>query len=443
MTSLCRRSKAKDVDRVLKLKQSLPKITPEEEREAKEAYAVIYAGKKRAWCGCCGTEFDSDFWDNKRIKKAVCPHCGAYADIKRSSGKKRHTDIHYFSLIRVVEEYQVVRTFFCSLNTTKGGDFKRFWIEEVCQIWIRPDVEPIFLGRCVRGCMGGPCDLWRWETDIALKYDHYRFRLSSAWAKHVELHPQIRRNGFTRLRTSYEIVNQLEKMMNDHRLEVLAKWKQWKVVEAYLANSYHVRNYWDQLRICSRHKYIIKDPDLWMDLIDSLEEADKDTRNPRYICPGHDSVADFRAKKRELKKAHDRMMKEAAKRAARMEEMRRQERIKRMEQMASSYCERFGNLLDIVIEKGHIRIQPLQDIEDFRKEGETLNHCVYDRQYYAKEDTLILGARVDGNRTETIELNLKTKMIIQCRGKDNGMSKYHEEIMSLMKNNIQKYCRVI
>lgn len=427
-------SKSKHIDEVLRLSASLPQITVEEKAEAMRYYATIYAGKKTAWCSCCGLEWSADLWDNKRIKKAVCPYCRTKGTVKRSAQKTVHEDKWYFSLVQMVEGWQVERAFFCEIYTRKGdaGSPLRWFIKEVSQCWMIPDIEPIFLGRAVRGACCGACDLWRWDTDIKLKYDHYRYRISTAFAKKIQLHPQIKRNGFKSLLPGgWEVVRQLEKMMNDPRAEILVKTKQTEMLKAYMSNSYHVRGYWNEIRIATRHKYKIKNATMWMDIIDQLRELGKDTHNPHYICPEN------------LKQTHDRLMADVWRRQKEFEKKQKEAERLKLAAATSKYRQRLGKLLDIVVVDEDIVLKPLQTVEDFKQEGDELRHCVFSNKYYEKKDILIIGAKVNGKRTETIELNLKSRKILQCRAKSNGVSAYHEDILSLMEQNIQKYCNAV
>lgn len=54
-------------------------------------------------------------------------------------------------------------------------------------------------------------------------------------------------------------------------------------------------------------------------------------------------------------------------------------------------------------------------------------------------DCLIIGARVNGRRTETIEIDTKEWKIVQCRGKHNQSSRYHTRIVKLMNQNMNKF----
>jgi hypothetical protein len=54
-------------------------------------------------------------------------------------------------------------------------------------------------------------------------------------------------------------------------------------------------------------------------------------------------------------------------------------------------------------------------------------------------DSLILSAKDrQGNRLETVEVNMKTWSIVQSRGLLNDPSERHDEIIELVKQNMNK-----
>ena len=65
-----------------------------------------------------------------------------------------------------------------------------------------------------------------------------------------------------------------------------------------------------------------------------------------------------------------------------------------------------------------------------------MHHCVYTNEYYARPECLILSARVDGKRVETVEVSLKTFEVIQSRSVCNGVSDYHNRIVKLVRDSI-------
>ena len=73
-----------------------------------------------------------------------------------------------------------------------------------------------------------------------------------------------------------------------------------------------------------------------------------------------------------------------------------------------------------------------------------MQHCVFTNEYFAKQDSLILSARMDARRLETIEVSLRNYSVVQSRGKRNVNTEFHERIVKLVESNmnlIKKYSR--
>ncbi|MBS6116638.1 MAG: PcfJ domain-containing protein [[Clostridium] spiroforme] len=62
------------------------------------------------------------------------------------------------------------------------------------------------------------------------------------------------------------------------------------------------------------------------------------------------------------------------------------------------------------------------------------HHCV--GSYHSKEDSLILSACIDSKRIETIEVSISQLKVIQSRGVCNKNTKYHNQIINLVEQNI-------
>ena len=69
------------------------------------------------------------------------------------------------------------------------------------------------------------------------------------------------------------------------------------------------------------------------------------------------------------------------------------------------------------------------------EEGRAMHHCVFNGEYYLKENSLILSATIDGKRIETIEISLKTLKVVQSRGVCNKNTEYHDQIINLVNKN--------
>ena len=153
-----------------------------------------------------------------------------------------------------------------------------------------------------------------------------------------------------------------------------------------------------------------------------------DIHNPYYVCPAN------------LVEAHHRMIDERDRRLRmKMEMQRRIDEARRLEEAMkyeATYIEQHKRWLALVIVGDGITITPLQSVSEFKAEGDAMHHCVYSNGYYKKADTLIMSARDEnGNRLATIEYNLKTGRVIQCRAACNAEPKRYNDIVSLVKRS--------
>lgn len=76
-------------------------------------------------------------------------------------------------------------------------------------------------------------------------------------------------------------------------------------------------------------------------------------------------------------------------------------------------------------------------------EADHMHHCVMSNEYYKKEDSLIMSAKEQGERLETIEVNLKTMKVVQSYGKYNSLTKRHAEILRLVNSNLNKIAELV
>lgn len=97
---------------------------------------------------------------------------------------------------------------------------------------------------------------------------------------------------------------------------------------------------------------------------------------------------------------------------------------------------------DIRFSDGQFFVTVLKTLEEYRLEGERQHHCVYSNRYYGKKDSIILSARLlesPETPVETIELSLRNWQIIQCYGKFNKPTEYHEQIKALVSKNTYRF----
>ena len=188
---------------------------------------------------------------------------------------------------------------------------------------------------------------------------------------------------------------------------------------------------------------------LWWDMLDSIIYLKKDVRNPSIVCPqnlhdAHDKwlkAADNKKKKMEDRMtklrliAEEKMQLRYLEQAAKAEE----ENKKKAEAMANVYIARRKQFFDIDIKDGAIDIQVLKSVQEFFEEGKEMGHCVFRNGYYdvnKKPNCLILSAKVNGQRMETIEVNLSDISVVQCQGHKNINSAFHDTILKLINDNL-------
>ena len=160
---------------------------------------------------------------------------------------------------------------------------------------------------------------------------------------------------------------------------------------------------------------------IWVDYLRMLDRCGKDLHNAHYVCPAN------------LHAEHDRyqeklrMLREQEKRKAQME--RAMENEARFREMKSKF---FG----LEFTDGTIVVRVLDSVIAYYEEGNALHHCVGEREYYLKPDTLVLSARIEDKRVETVELSLETFKVLQSRGACNQNTEYHDRIIKLVNKNV-------
>ena len=211
--------------------------------------------------------------------------------------------------------------------------------------------------------------------------------------------------------------------------ELCLKTGQIPMLKHMYRNGFSLLRYKPSFNICNRNHYIIKDASMWEDYMSLLSYFGKDMRNAHYVCP------------KNLKTAHDKLLKIKQVREARLRQERdRAQSISKREKLMkdiAGFYERMEKFFGLRIEEEDIIIRPLESVTQFYQEGKAMHHCVCQNGYYRRPECLILSAKdTAGKRLETIEVNLNTLDIVQSRSFCNGVSEYHDQIVKLVKKNI-------
>jgi hypothetical protein len=172
-------------------------------------------------------------------------------------------------------------------------------------------------------------------------------------------------------------------------------------------------------------------------MIETMTYLGKDILNPKFVCPDNLNEAhnhwqhlkDAKLAKERERREREREAAEAARYLADTENVEADE---------ANYHKAKSKFFDINICNGEITIRPLQSVKEFIAESSLHHHCVFSNKYYSRDNSLILHAIVNGVSVETIEVSLDNISVIQCRGKYNAPSEYHDIILDLMKRNLYK-----
>ena len=191
------------------------------------------------------------------------------------------------------------------------------------------------------------------------------------------------------------------------------------------------------ITIAKRHGFVFNEEttSLWFDMVRAIIYCKKDWHNPVFIAPDdllatHDKFIQMMFRRQD---------KERERRRRRKEELRIERETaavkKQLEDDATkneAYIKRRKRFYDMVLTDGLIECRVLRDIKAFEEEGRAMAHCVFRCKYYDKPYSLILSARINDQRVETIEVDLTSYTIKQCYGKHDQFTMHHQRIVDLV-----------
>lgn len=393
------------------------KFTESQETWAKDHVFdnVIYQTKNERWCVHCGkTHKVKDYECNG--KSMVCPHCGHKGTIMKSA-KRKIDEWEYYLVVDTVDRWQVLRLFLVRMIAEKGYDTE-YDFYEVSQRWFVPGKHEVV--REVPFKMNGT---W-YKVPFNLNKEMTYRRNAKCRIGTMPIYPykkvlkEYSKYGVT---TNFHRINPvylMREVPNNPKYETLLKCGFYKAL-GYFMSQYsdtYINEYWDSMKICIRNHYEPSGMGMWCDTIRALNEIGRDIRNPFYVCP------------RDLTRAHDDAIdKREKKRLKEMEEKRAEE--------CRQYVERIAPYLDLLFKDNELEVFVLPTVKDIKQEGDYLHHCIYKMEYFNKENSLLLTARVNGERTESIEYDIEKDVILQCRGDHNKNTEYHDRILRLVEKN--------
>ena len=434
-------------EEVMNLRERLPGLTDRQRQwildvPFRDEQIGYYNKLGDIWCQHCGHQ-------EKRYKrfncltvttgeeKYVCPHCGTTLTLKPyyAKGGPYYNVCKACTTATSLNGYTVLRTFLAERTNNRYAPTE-YSITEIYQSWIGIDGKETVLSLPYYYSLyslqwNTASDMWsvrhphKWNSSCSYYYTS-PFSVRSNWfIPGWRVSPIMRRNGWTNrfCRLSCDQKEIMRSLLTDPQTEMLAKTRQIALcIYRHHRMDIMKDDYLHAIRVCNRRKYIVNDASLWYDYLDLLTEFGKDTHNAYYVCPS------------DLKAAHDRLMEKKRRiTEAKEAEERRLNAIKH----EAAYKKTHGSFFGISFDNGIIFVHVISSVSEMAEEGKAMHHCVYENGYYKKKTSLILSARdVEGNRLETVEVDLLHMSIIQSRAKFNGISKYHQQIIDLVMSNI-------
>lgn len=411
---------------VVEASKSLPKLTNEVAQWGYEN-GIDHFGHRTEkgiiTCTKCGHSWQGAGYLVETLTDCNCPNCKT--KLKVETTKKRKFDCRYYmTVITSHKGYQVLRTvmLFCSV---KVGEAPKYDYSEVMQRWIAPNGKHCTFAK-LRQTMG-TCyyDSWIFHTPMELRHENsnnkfyinvYDKIYTGVVYPRQKLIPELKRTGYKKAFYWQKPLDLFRTLLTDSRAETLIKTGHTKLLKRIMDSGWkNIDKYWQSVRICIRNGYKIKDATLWCDYIDNLRFFGKDLYNAKYVCPT------------DLKAEHDRYMQKKAKADAQAELERQLEKEAEFKAIKAKF---FG----LIFSDGRISIRVLESVQEIVAEGQAMHHCV--GSYSTKEDSLILSATIDGERLETVEVSISKLKVIQSRGVCNKNTKHHEQIVSLVNNNM-------
>ena len=373
--------------------------------------------KGKSTCMDCGHSW-------KMIEPAehcTCPQCGSGLEVITTRARKLKQR-QYFTVLTTSGEYQVLRMYLLIAGMEKGYQATSS-VMEIGQYWWDERGRQSIIA--VQRTMGHYIDSFAYYSPMAIRRDSEAYRLVARCPLYpkVKLSDTLKRNGFEGKYYGIAPSSLIPALLTDSRAETLLKAGRTEHLAYFLSYPRNWDAYWPAYKITLRRGYYITDIALWCDYVDMLGRLGKDTHNAHFVCP------------EDLQEAHDTAQRKLqAQRDKEAEAQRRQKAIENEERFQALKAPFFG----IAFTDGTIEVRVLESVAEYIEEGKALHHCVFTNEYYLKEQSLILSARIEGKRIETIEVSLETMKVIQCRGLQNKNTEYHDRIIDLVHRNIKQ-----
>jgi hypothetical protein len=407
---------------IIEAGKKLPAIT---ETQVKWAYHNCFkhfglrTKKGVITCLECGASWKGKHTLIDSLFGCTCPNCRMELKIN-DTRKKVFADSQYFCIISVCNGFQVLRFFYLSYHA-KAGKKATYLHREVAQRWIARDGKNEVVARLQPASYYS--ENWTISSQLEIRPKRTYHNIAPAFIyPRQRLIPELKRTGYDGNFHNLTPFDLFHTLLSENKAETLLKTGQTGLLKYFASWSFrHIGNYWASIKICIRNGYQIGDASIWCDYIDLLRFFEKDLHNAKYVCPA------------DLKTEHDKYVRKKG-------EWQKRQNMEKARQKAiednQRYTEMKSRFFGLHFTDGLIQVRVPESVDEIRQEGDAMHHCVFANNYHLKPDTLILSARINDKRLETIELSLSQLKVLQSRGVCNKNTKHHNRIIKLVEKNI-------
>ena len=331
----------------------------------------------------------------------------------------------YFTLVTQVAEYQVRRLYRGYKFSDKHYD--HYFFVEIMREFSEDGCNALYFGK--QKTMGCYFDCFLYGSDMELRSSHRNYARNSiadlfdiSWGEH----PQSKGKRVHCERFDPKELGRIIK--NNPVAENL--YKERSPLFAHLIYQTYNKQVCRAITIAKRHGFMFDQTNtsIWFDMVRAMVRLRADFHNPVFVAP------------KDLQATHDlfinrlrRKQEEERRKAAIELKMSETDRkLMREKRINDAYIKRRKRFYDMVLTDGLIDVRVLIDVPAFKAEAEEMHHCVYTSEYYKKPYSLILSARINDKRIETIEVDLTNYTIKQCYGKHDQFTMYHQRILDLV-----------
>ena len=356
--------------------------------------------------------------------------------IEKDKERSKYDTIVYFSISEsAYPDWEVIRLYQMHIFHNKTG--VKYYCVEVLRNF-KKDRHNLMFGklRGMNGCISYTSDI---ELRANRKSYYYGYTADCLGDLFKAEAYRIERTSVERIKCLREDPKDLNKVIAIPYGETLYNQGELRIIHYTKCYNYK-KEFLDSIRIAKKHglEFAQMCNHEWFDMVYCIIKTKNDNHNPKFVAPENINMMHnyFLEKYQALQRKKEREREERDMFKREREQLVRLESERKINE---AYIKRRKKYFDLDISNSKFDIHILKNVQEFYEEGTEMHHCVFSMGYYKKEKSLIMSCRdKQGNRVETIEVDLNTYKIAQCYGKYDQFTEWHDEIIKLVEQNMNK-----